>query len=287
MPVSKKWQQRLMLLGIFIVAGCALQPAKNSDVDQSVDVSLTLAYSQASECREHLGQSAGDHSEGLDAANIRLLSWNIQKEENSGWNEDLINLSDDRDLVLIQEASLVQGFIGSIVRANHRSFAKGYSTSTLQTGVMTFSSTKPLTHCTFSDQEPLLRTPKATSITEFSLKNSAETLVVVNIHAINFSLGLDAFRQQIMRVENVLSDHQGPIIFSGDFNTWSDGRHSIVQQVISSLGMTELVFEQDNRTRFFGQHLDHIYIRGLRSLKSSTPQVESSDHNPMFATFKI
>ncbi len=137
------------------------------------------------------------------------------------------------------------------------------------------------------DHEPWLRTPKATSITEFAINDSAETLVVVNIHAVNFSLGLDAFRQQIMRVEDVLAGHIGPIIFSGDFNTWSDDRDVIVQQVVDSLGMTELVFEQDKRTRFFGQHLDHIYIRGLRSVKSSTLQVESSDHNPMFATFKI
>ena len=150
--------------------------------------------------------------------------------------------------------------------------------------MITFSRTKALTRCAFADLEPWLRTPKATSITEYPLGGSSHTLVVVNIHAINFSLGLEDFRRQIVRVENVLAEHKGPIIFSGDFNTWRDERDSIVQQVVDNLGMSELVFEQDKRTRVFGQHLDHIYIRGLHSLKSSTIKVDSSDHNPMSVT---
>ena len=298
---------KLLLPACVVLSACALHaPNKNALVsgdthlarsnplfeqsikhDQLVGKPLSLVLNLASTCRLSLGQSEDGLNEGLDADNIRFLSWNIQKAQNTGWHQDLGKMANDRDLVLIQEASLEQGFIHSVNSANYWSFARGYSTSDQQTGVITFSRSKPLTRCAFSDVEPWLRTPKATSITEYALKNTPQTLVVVNIHAINFSLNLEGFRRQIVRVEKVLAKHQGPIIFSGDFNTWSVYRSKIVQQVVANLGMSELLFEHDVRTRVFGQHLDHIYIRGLDSLKSSTMQVGSSDHNPMFATFKI
>lgn len=298
---TKQGNKLWLLLAAMALSACAVQPQSEDVIVsdsallvESAHVALLAgkllpqAHTQADSCRLGLGKNTDVRGEGLNTSNIRLLSWNIQKSQNSGWHQDLSSMSDSRDLVLIQEASLdQQGFIGSVALANHWSFAKGYSTPARQTGVMTFSRTKPLTHCAFSDLEPWLRTPKATSITEFALNESPKTLVVVNIHAINFSLGLEDFRRQIVRVEKVLADHKGPIIFSGDFNTWHDDRNNIVQQVVENLGMSELVFDQDMRTQVFGQHLDHIYIRGLHSLSSSTKEVHSSDHNPMFATFKI
>ena len=43
------------------------------------------------------------------------------------------------------------------------------------------------------------------------------------------------------------------------------------------------MFETDHRVTVFGNKLDHIYVRGLRSLGADTAVVLTSDHNPMYA----
>jgi endonuclease/exonuclease/phosphatase (EEP) superfamily protein YafD len=44
---------------------------------------------------------------------------------------------------------------------------------------------------------------------------------------------------------------------------------------------------EDARTRFLGQQVDHLYVRGLEVVSASTPSVQSSDHNPVLATLRI
>lgn len=172
-------------------------------------------------------------------------------------------------------------------KANYWSFAPGYTHKSLQTGVMTLSSRQPMMHCSLVTWEPWLGTPKATNFTEFALTETEDTLMVVNIHAVNFTLGLEVFRQQIRQVHKIVSDHQGPVIFSGDFNTWRRERFHLLDTMLASLGMHALSFEQDKRKKIFGQHLDHIYIRELQVLGANTQKVRSSDHNPMSVSFSL
>lgn len=219
----------------------------------------------------------------LDSSRIRLVNWNIQKASQLGWHRDLEQLTLDRDLVLIQEAALHERFLAAPSKAAYWSFAPGYK----NTGVMTFSSAQPSMHCSLLSWEPWLRTPKATNITEFALTDSEATLMVVNIHAVNFTLGVDVFAEQIRRAYDIIEHHQGPIIFSGDFNTWRPERYQLLDTMLSQLGMNALGFERDQRTRVFGQHLDHIYVRELDVVEAATLQVASSDHNPMTVTLSL
>jgi hypothetical protein len=41
-----------------------------------------------------------------------------------------------------------------------------------------------------------------------------QTLVVTNVHAVNFSFGTGAFEKQFEEIRQVLDDHDGPIILS-------------------------------------------------------------------------
>ena len=133
----------------------------------------------------------------------------------------------------------------------------------------------------------MLRSPKATSVTEYGLDLTDHTLVVVNMHAVNFSTGLKAFRKQFEQVARALRDHRGPVIFSGDLNTWRANRLRIVEQFADALGLHAVDFEDDQRVKFFGNTLDHIYTRGLSTVYTSTRSVETSDHNPMSVTFAL
>ena len=152
---------------------------------------------------------------------------------------------------------------------------------------MTLSAIDPITQCSFVSTEPFLRTPKATNITQFGLTGRSETLIVVNMHAVNFSLGLKSYRGQFDEVRQALAKHAGPIILSGDLNTWRSGRLAVVTELAEDLGLVPVAFDVDNRVSRFGRHLDHIYVRGLTPVASSTEIVSTSDHNPMSATFRL
>jgi endonuclease/exonuclease/phosphatase (EEP) superfamily protein YafD len=110
---------------------------------------------------------------------------------------------------------------------------------------------------------------------------------VVNIHAINFSLSLGAYRAQFDAIASTLAEHDGPIILAGDLNTWTDQRAQVVRDVARRLGLSEVAFADDRRRAFFGHELDHILTRQMTLLGSSTTAVTSSDHNPVAATFSV
>ncbi len=215
------------------------------------------------------------------AGELEILSWNIQKAGNNGWRDDLARLSDSTDLAFIQEAS-TQADIGNFVpRLFHQAFGRGYTTESVETGVMTLSAGTPSMHCNFTVMEPWLGTPKATTVTTYPLQDRDDRLLTVNLHAVNFALGLDEFRQQFANLKELLATHEGPIIVAGDLNTWSGKRQTLVDEFMGQFDLQPVTFEPDLRTTVFGRALDHVYVRGLQALSSEVIPVSSSDHNPL------
>lgn len=278
----------LILLGSALVSSCATQYVEQlaQVTSNSRDYHLPTAVG-VDACRSSLKRPAGDRQDELDADNIRLINWNVQKKSRPSWEQDYQALTSDKDLILIQEASLREETINAVDASKHWSFAPGYRTNGQVSGVMTLSSIKPMTQCSFVNLEPVLRTPKATSITQYALSQTDETLVVVNVHAVNFSLGLKAFRAQFDQIAEALSAHSGPVILSGDLNTWRPRRMAIVSALADELGLEPLVFKEDHRVRVFGRVLDHIYVRGLSAISTKTSDVTTSDHNPMSVTLTM
>lgn len=232
-------------------------------------------------CRESLQSPGRASGAELDTSRIRLVNWNIRKGSMPSWQVDYGVLSNGSDLVLIQEAALRIDTINDMPTVPYWSFAPGYRTQGEVTGVLTLSNIEPLTQCSFVAMEPVLRTPKATSITQYGLKDSDQTLVVVNVHAVNFSLGTGAYEDQFSQIGRALAEHAGPIVLSGDFNTWRGRRMQIVEELAASLNLRPLQFAEDHRVKVLGKILDHIYVRGLNAVSTETRAVESSDHNPM------
>ncbi len=262
------------------LSACAHRPV-------TADAAPALRFStEVSVCRDMLAAESLEGAE-LDASNISLFNWNVHKTRERRWREDFDAFANNADLVLFQEASLREATIAEIDSSRHWSFAPGYRKWGEVTGVMTLSGIKPLTQCSFAHSEPWLRTPKATSVTQYGLTGTDQTLVVVNVHAVNFSWGTGAFEKQFTQIRDVLENHKGPVIMSGDFNTWRNRRVQIVNDMAASLELTAVAFKNDHRVRFFGNTLDHIYIRGLQALDANTEVVETSDHNPMTAVFAM
>ena len=220
-------------------------------------------------------------SESALGSELEILSWNIQKASNTGWAEDLAGLADRIDLAFIQEASTQARIDGLLPNLLHQAFAQGYTTSDLETGVMTLSSGLPSMHCKLTAMEPWLGTPKATSITAYPLQDRPERLLAINLHAVNFAFGLTEFRQQFASFSDMLAEHEGPIILAGDLNTWSEDRQILVDEFLAEFGLQPVNFEPDLRTRVFGRVLDHIYVRDLQALSAKVIPVDTSDHNPL------
>lgn len=241
---------------------------------------------EAASCSAALGQPVNENLPGL-AGPIRLMSWNIQKTQTAGWDTDLQTIGEDRNLLLIQEASTESMISAALPQPLYQAFAAGYTTRSQTTGVLTLSSVAPTVQCNLTAWEPWLGTPKATNITEYPLAESEQRLLVINLHAVNFAVGMVDFTAQVGALAPLLEKHEGPVLVAGDFNTWSGNRHTHLQQFMSSHELTPVNFAPDHRSTFLDRPLDHIYLRGLNPLEASTVAVNSSDHNPLLTTLEI
>lgn len=226
-------------------------------------------------------------ADALNSHHIQVLNWNIAKGRHVGWARDLAHLSQDSDLVIIQEAKLEYDIPQLFGAACCWTFAPGFTRPDHSTGVMTLSRAQTVNHKQHSHREPWTRLPKAALISEYRLQGMSSTLLVANIHAINFTAGIRSFRQQLESVLDEFAHHDGPIICSGDFNTWRRKRLSIVDEVIDQLQLRPVQFASDTRKQAFGMALDHIFVRGLQKKTASVRPVCSSDHNPMTVTLSV
>lgn len=278
----RPWRAAVPFVAGMLLASCAHTVVEHVPEAPAGSSSYTVSSDKdVAACRMALTRAKPEPRSALDLDTISLVNWNIHKRRHPDLAADMRRLSDGKDLVLVQEASLHESTINEIDATMHWSFAPGYRIGDEITGVMTLSRAEPLTRCSLAALEPLMRTPKATSISEYALRGTDETLVVVNVHAINVTLGLEAFARQFEQVAGALEAHDGPIILSGDFNTWRPKRAQIVRGMTDALGLEPVTFDVDHRTRFFGHPLDHIYVRGLSPAMAATMRVDTSDHNPM------
>ena len=226
-------------------------------------------------------------SSGLDPARIRVLSWNIQKSSNSGWEQDLRQLAFPSDLILLQEARLQADLMPVLENQSFGTFAPGYTTDTQDTGVMTLSTIGANSHCSLQHQEPWLRTPKATSVSYYKIDHNLTSLLVVNLHAVNFTFTAASLAAQLGDIASLIENHAGPVVYGGDFNTWSDARKEALNHSIAGLKLQKVGFTEDKRIRVLGNALDHLLVRGLQVLESQTYPVSSSDHNPISVTLAL
>ncbi|QLE44560.1 endonuclease/exonuclease/phosphatase family protein [Nostoc sp. C052] len=235
----------------------------------------------------------------IDSKSIKILNWNIAKQNyNKNWVKDFVKIIDtyQPNLIFLQEFSLKleADEWGKWLKMNW-SFAPNFVDIHHQTysGIFTAATISPISKKVITTQhlEPIVRTPKISLITEYLLSEQSTTLLTINSHLINF-VDLNKFKIQLQELELALSIHRGPLIFSGDFNTWSRKRAVILNQVTTKLGLTPVVFaphHQDKIKRFlFSPPLDHIFYRDISVKKASAKVLDeicSSDHKPLLAEF--
>lgn len=221
---------------------------------------------------------------------LSVMVWNIFKQQRQNWLSVLDNYAADSQLMLLQEAQatpelvkfatshyLVADQVPAIILPNKAKLASG---------VMTLSAAHPTYCCPLRKPEPLLRLPKSALITVYPLMDT-RLLMVVNIHSINFSIGVDFYHQQLKSIGEQVSIHDGPVIFAGDFNTWSRKRLHLLYRFARLMRLQEVRFSNDYRIRAFGLPLDFVFYRGLKVAEASVINTQASDHNPLLVKFSL
>jgi len=164
----------------------------------------------------------------------------------------------------------------------------------LMSGVLTASVGPSFRSLSFlsEDREPFYGTAKPAMMTLYSIEGQNDSLMVLNIHSLNFNFGLKEYARQLEPLMRLVVCHHGPVILAGDFNTWSKGRSRVLMQKTEQAGLTHFVFSNnaDHRTRFMGQPVDHVFYQA----QSLTPIYDNcsvpddqglSDHRPLCVTF--
>ena len=218
---------------------------------------------------------------------FRLLVWNLHKGQDAGWQEALNRLAQGRDLLLLQEVLNTQELAEQYSsRFPTALYASAFAYLQQQSGVEILSQFAPHFYCAGAKSEPWIRIPKVGSAMSLPLPNG-QALLLVNVHLINFEMYPTAYEEQLRTLMQLVSQHQGPLVLSGDFNSWNGYRAQIIRKVINEFGLEEVSFEQDHRLRFLGNPLDHVFVRGLNVLNATTESTESSDHAPLLLEVEL
>lgn len=209
---------------------------------------------------------------------INVLVWNIQKSRSSDWINKTNSLLKNFEYALIQEATDREETLRPFHKAFHYlKLHESWSDDRYSTGLLSASQTPSFysEKYTTSDLEPLVSTPKVIVVEKYSLEEV--TLMMINIHAINFR-GLKAFKRNLKLVAHELKRHEGPVIFAGDFNTWSPARKEYLDLFCQQFSLKEIKMK---RYESFLQ-LDHVYAKGFKEITAK--QFEDSlgsDHRPI------
>ncbi|WP_220720695.1 endonuclease/exonuclease/phosphatase family protein [Agarivorans litoreus] len=218
-----------------------------------------------------------------DANDFSVLVWNSYKGQNHGWIEQLEQFSQQADFMLLQEASRARMLAWSKAEVWHQYQAIAFEWLGDGLGVMNLAKFASEESCLELSTEPWIRVPKSALMQLYQWKQ--QQLLLINMHSINFTLSEEDYLKQLQQLGPWLASYQGAVILAGDFNTWSSARLTVLEQFITAHRLRTVRFEPDNRTRFFGKALDHVFYRGLRVHQSKSIVTESSDHNALLVHF--
>lgn len=231
--------------------------------------------------------------EALDPHSIRILNWNMYKGQNRTWEEDFSILTEDVDIALLQEAYLDHKM--SRVFRNHPTMRLEMATSFIlanrgyvPTGTAIGSDVK-MSHLGYrisGPREPVINTPKTVAYAKFPIAGTDKELLTLTIHAVNF-VSSKKLMKQLEDIAKIVRAHNGPVVWAGDFNTWSKKKLRLTRELMGRLGLIEAPFGP-GRMKVFGNVLDYVFYKGLEVRDSYVlPDVLGADHTPMVVEFYL
>lgn len=215
-----------------------------------------------------------------------LLVWNLYKLQRPGWTEALA--SEQADLMLFQEAVDASSFTRLLSDQGYAwQQVAAFTYEGRTAGVMTAAHMPELFSCPLTYPEPVFRLPKSALVSLYALEGSRYPLLVLNLHGVNFDLGTASYEEQLMPLLKLSRRYPGPVLFAGDFNSWSERRSRLLQAWMAKQRLKPARFTPDERHRVGDWPLDQVFYRGLILEQASAEPNTASDHNPLRLRFRL
>lgn len=233
---------------------------------------------------------------------LQVLVWNIYKENRVALVDDYKKYAADAELVLLQEAIAPDNQLSTVLNSETLNFFMATSferkrwSSVTQNGVATGASAVPSESIAMlaPKREFGFTTPKAMTANYYHIAGSEQSVLVLNIHALNFVF-FSAYQTQIDQALTLINKHQGPVIFAGDFNTnfpQGEKKQAYLMQAMQNTGLEKVSFHPDARKFVntkcdIASEIDYVFERGFTVLEAYVPDSAGSDHCPLMTRLKL
>lgn len=223
---------------------------------------------------------------------LTLCVWNVWKQSGGkSFEFEFKHLTAEADLFLGQEALITREALSLFARPPFEVIhaATYRRMDGCRDGVITLSTSPtvvPPKRIISATAEPLLRTTKAALLTYYYMGDVSKSLLaVVNFHSTLLRRPKTA-HQEILRIIEHLESHEGPVIFAGDFNTFSKAHFREMEKALKLLGIIHILPKEEPRKRL--ARLDQLFVRGLEvtSLHVDT-SFKHSDHFPLICKLSL
>ncbi len=213
----------------------------------------------------------------LNAESTKILIWNIYKERKPSFESEFLSLSQNKDLVLLQEQSLESNnlkIFNQISASNWQHATQFFMKDRIRTGVGTVSKVPSMgtTYLRTRLLEPYVKSPKLILVSRFPVSDG-QILLLLNIHGMN-ARGVDGLKAQIEEALPLIKLHQGAVIFAGDFNTKDTQRLKYLDLSLGKLGLLRAKLPSGASDK----SLDHVYTRSLDVQNLQYIKSPGSDH---------
>ncbi len=127
--------------------------------------------------------------------------------------------------------------------------------------------------------------------TKYQVPGSKEELLLINFHN-NVSVFHGEQRPLLELAEARIAAHTGPVIFAGDFNSWTENKTNLITELATRNQLVRIPFKSPYYVgALMGyRSLDHIFVRGLHWHKVTVfkdPEEALSDHNAIAVELSI
>ncbi len=219
-------------------------------------------------------------------ADFQVLVWNLQKLQAPSWQRELSRWGESSELLLLQESQDAPALAAWLAERQFKwQQVAAFRFKERASGVLNGATVEQVYSCSVRTPEPSTRLPKSSLLSLYPLQGSRYPLMVINVHSVNFELGMASYKQQLTQLAKLTRKYQGPVIVAGDFNTWGDKRRVLLESTMARYQLQPVNFEPDERTRVAGLPLDHLFYRGLSVTQAEAVASDGSDHNPLRVGF--
>ena len=222
-----------------------------------------------------------------------FLVWNVNKYSAIDLNNILIDMKQQPDFYFLQEVKVQEQdpnvFIQQLgyewIMGKHLYFPRSKKISGVKTGSIFSTTATNIFHTTHTESISL--TPKAAALCTYPIKETHLTLLTINVHFLNF-VSLTTFAKELNKLALLFSTHQGPLILTGDFNTWSKARKNCLLDMITSNGLLEAKLSSPYLHRYTGKQLSFLFTRNIHIQRTKILRtITYSDHFPLWGEATI